>query len=142
MSYRTYWEKDGVHWIYTGSVNLEQIQQADDEVYTNPKFADVSYVIWDASAVTELDLSGFQVDIQVVRDISHTIDNDSILCAFVCHRPNLIGMAHQYIALASKLHSNWQFQVFDNLPQARKWILENTPNSDSIASSKYEEECN
>ena len=54
MPYITTWEPTGIKWQFHGTVTSEEVDEANREMYEDPRFNSINYFIWDMSNVEKL----------------------------------------------------------------------------------------
>ena len=122
MPYSCTWEANGVYIRFCGIVTLEEVSDADDVMYNDPRFAAIDYFIWDACAVTSLALSDTQVDITAVKDMGISLKKDHLKCAFIATNHRIITQIEQYLEKSEGLKIPWRLAIFQDITQAREWL--------------------
>lgn len=122
MPHNTIWEKEGIYWQFFGIVPLQEIREADNEVYGDARFDDLKYFIWDATDVKQLDLSENEVDVPASLDTITTSYKPTMKGAFVAGDKGVRGGIERYIKTSLELGSTWKFKLFENIQDARKWV--------------------
>ena len=123
MPHRVIWESKQSVWTkFSGIVTYVETLNATNALYNNPRCDDVLHAYWD---FTEID--GFVVDESEVEEMA-SVDNAASLylrpmkVAFILSDPDLLVLAHQYIAHMQALGSAWQNRIFSTMEEARDWI--------------------
>jgi hypothetical protein len=130
MPHKTYWEAHGLHQKFFGVVTSPAFRQSVFEIYGDPRFDGLRYVITDF-----LDVQRFDVDLDTVVDV-HTgnigarVSNPNILVAIVTTDPKIIGFGQLASSQDMKSYST---EIFPTLEAARDWI-----NESSLGSSRFQ----
>lgn len=123
MSFETTWEEEGVCWTYTGTLTSRAILASNVEFYSDPRSDSASYQIVDLLNITQVDLDETTMEKLSAIDYAQSKSTGNIKVAFVCNYPEMIDFIKKYIKQSMQLHSNWSFRIFDNINDARAWVL-------------------
>lgn len=122
MPYRTTWEKRGILWEFYGDVTAQEIEDANDEFYSDGRSDTAKYQIIDALKVTSVEWSERDIKVIAAYDLgaAHVIKNLKV--AYVAVDEEFTVKLEKYIDISRKLNSSWQFKGFQEMSSARAWI--------------------
>ncbi len=123
MPHITIWEENGIYWKYSGVVTLQEVFEANNEMYGNPKFDHISYQIVDFLEVDKLDFKDEDVAVPAATDFSTTTYVRPQKIALVANALPIRVLCHSYIEESLEMGSPWQFQLFHTLEEAREWAM-------------------
>lgn len=124
MPFSIIWEKQGSVTIYSGTVDISEVFEADRVFYNDPRSDYAEYQIIDFT----LAMPGI-VEENLIEHIA-AIDygaSRSIPClnvAFITEDPYVKGLCNQYIKICMELGLSWTFMIFENMDNARIWVSE------------------
>jgi len=123
MSYSFSWENKGVYWKYEGILDISKLIHANAELIGNKKIENISYIIWDASAINADSLDDKEA-IEISTTFSKAVDvlNPHIKVAFLALDKHLRFLINQYLEVNRKQIPHAKLKLFDNLDNARNWI--------------------
>ena len=83
MSYKTFWEANGIKWVFSGTLTNGDLLQCNKELYNDSRFLDLKYELCDFTAVEK-----FPVDSDVIRQVAemdsiHSRRNPNIRVAII-----------------------------------------------------------
>ena len=123
MSYSFSWENNGVYWKYEGILDISKLIHANAELIGNKQIEDISYIIWDASAINAENLDDEEA-IEISATFSKAVDalNSHIKVAFIALDEHLRALINQYLEQNLKQIPHAKLKLFDKLDNARNWI--------------------
>ena len=122
MPHETLWEDKGVYWKMSGCVDLIEINQMNNRWYSDRRFLASEYCIWDASGIDRLAMSESQADIPAAHDRAAADMKPDLKAALIVGDAATRKLAEAFIASSKRLHSSWDFGLFDTEAQARAWV--------------------
>ena len=124
MSYTRAWEEEGVVTIFSGTVTMEEVFNADKEFYADSR-SDVSkYQITDFSGITpELTTDA---DIQKVAafDAGSSMSIPFLKVVLITKDQHVKSLCQKYIDFSRLLNTTWKFNICEDMQSARKWVSE------------------
>lgn len=122
MPYRTMWEPNGIVWEFYDDVTAQEIEDANDEFYGDPRSDRARYQIIDAANVTSVEWTERDITVAAAYDIGAEHAIKHLRVAYVARNPEIVSKLEKYIEIARKLNKTWQFQGFADVSEARKWV--------------------
>lgn len=122
MSYRIEWETSGVLLNYTGAVSADELSQAAVDIFEDPRFEKLQYVISDF-----LSVEVFTINVPNVVFMTKSIKNA------ICKRSNLsIACVADQPAVRPlfRIHEwemegvAWESRLFHTVSEAREWLAD------------------
>lgn len=124
MPYRAKWEDRAVCWEFFGEVTLDEVNQADDEMFSDPRFDRLRYYLWDGTRVERFVGSEKEVMYTVATNLGAAQTVKHIKGALVATLPSLRENITRYIDISRSAKSTWELRLFDNLEAARAWLAQ------------------
>lgn len=119
MGCRVVWESEGVHRVFVGRADCAEFLDSLRQVYGDPRFDDVRYVINDFTACTELSMDPEAIREMSAMDLAASYSNPRIRIA-------IVGTSELFetgiAAYAGVGLSPYPLQLFASLDDARRWI--------------------
>lgn len=125
MPIKLNWSDEGVEYICSGRITLDDVLTADDKVFSDPKFKRAQYILINALDVDFVKLSELEIQIDVTNDLTQSLKNESLKLAFIAAKPHLIAVAELYVKTFRKKHIGWQVELFATAQRAHHWITQN-----------------
>ena len=122
MPYKTFWERAGIVWKFDGHVTAEEIEQANDEFYSDERSDLARFQIIDAMRVTSVEWTPQDIVSAAALDIGSEHTLKGLRVAYVAADPDIMRLIENYADISRRLNSSWEFQGFDNLRDARDWV--------------------
>ena len=123
MGHTTTWEKDGVYWNIYGILDSAETLSFNEELSDNSRLNELKYFIWDSIDVVEFLIDEDDATLASIFAKLSTQYNVKIKGAFIVKDNYIKKLAHEYIENSERLGSSWKFKTFDNIEDARKWII-------------------
>lgn len=122
MAIKLKWAEAGVEYICSGNITLNEVRDADDEVFNDERFPKAVYVIINALNVDAVTMNELEIKIDVAHDFANSFNNETLKVAFLADKPHLLEVAELYVKLFSERHINWDVAVFPTVLNAHHWI--------------------
>jgi hypothetical protein len=115
------WEPRGVIITFSDVVDGEELFQASEEIYSDERFDNIHYQIFDYSKVTEFNVGVEWVTKLAAWDKAAALSNPSMKLAGVAtdEVTQMLSSLYQ----AESLNSPWEIQMFASLDEAQQWVL-------------------
>ena len=124
MPHVTIWEEKGIHWSFSGVVTMEEQQQADGEMYNDPRFDEIDYYIWDGSEIESIAYSTRDADEPAAIDKASSTYRPFLKGALIADNQQVKGVVERYIETSTKLKTSWDLRIFSSIVDARGWLNE------------------
>ena len=122
MSYNITWQDSNVILSFESNVIYQDIYEADNIIYGDPRFDNMKYQIADFSKLEKFELTEEEVQIIAALDKSSSRWNNEIKLAVVTSDSYLIERIKPYIE--SMQDTNWSIKIFKNIFEAKKWCTD------------------
>lgn len=122
MTYQLKWLKRGVIATFSGVFSAMENSRANTEVYSDIRSDDLQYQIWDLLNISDIEMTELQVDVPAFIDKIASIRLPNIKMALVAVDEKTIKLCNKYIHISVTGGSPWQFQIFNSLEEAKKWV--------------------
>ena len=124
MAYEIRWEKSCAHIIYSKTVSMDTIIKCEQEMFTNPKFNFLEYIIADFSNVEVFDTPENSIKQSAHHTYSTSYWNKKVNLSIIISPENQY-LADLYVEQLNRIGFNWPIKIFNNISDARKWIESN-----------------
>lgn len=119
MTHTTNWEKDGIIRIFTGELRPEEILSSNFDIYNQPNFEMVKYIINDFTEVTSFTVDNEHTKIYATTDDIISKTKGKLLIAIVATHQKHIALAKNYQQeMKNKL---FECKIFQTVEDAQKW---------------------
>lgn len=122
MSYKNIWEKNGIYQSFHGIVIAQEVYDANNEVYEDPRFSDIKYAIWDSSGIDQLNMNKNEATVPAIYNKGASLYVRNIKQALIVKNEHTKGLCTHYIDLSRRLSTPWKFKLFDSIEDARRWV--------------------
>ena len=120
MTHTTNWEKDGIIRIFTGELSPEEILSSNFDIYNQPNFETIKYIINDFTEVTSLAIDNEHIKIYASTDDIISKTKGKLLIAIVATHQKHIALAKNY---QQEMENNlFVCELFKNIEDAKKWV--------------------
>ena len=123
MAHNTTWEERGIYWKFSGHVSAVEVEEADNEMYGDPRFDEIKYFIWDMTDASELGMTESDSDFPAGTDRAAAYTNKNLNGALVSNNEQIRKRFKRYIEVSSEIGNPWKLKIFNNLEDARAWVL-------------------
>lgn len=123
MPHITTWERTGIKWQFYGTITSEEVDEANREMYEDPRFNSINYFIWDMSNVEKLIKNKIENNKPVATDLGASNINKDIRGALVAKKGPVYDSCNNYIKLSKKVNTTWELKLFTDNASALKWLL-------------------
>lgn len=124
MPIKLNWSVEGVEYICSGRITLDDVLTADDKVFSDPKFMRAQYILINALDVDFVELSELEIQIDVTNDLTHSLKNENLKLAFIAAKPHIITVAELYVKAFRRKHISWQVELFATEQRALHWVTQ------------------
>ncbi len=122
MAYQTSWESGGIHWTFDGVVTIDEVVEANREMYGDPRCDTIKYFIRNMMAVNVLDMNIVDVDNVAVTDRGLAFYKKDMKGALIATDAFTQDVNKRYIDTSNKLDSPWKFKLCATIEEARRWV--------------------
>ncbi len=124
MPYRLSWENNVLHIRLVGDVTLENIREYENLIWSDPRFDQLDYVLWDGSHIDSLELPVEEAEFSAAYSKGSSLSNASIKMAMVVTDPDMQSLVEAYVAFLQYVDTPWTLKVFDSIDPAKEWLLQ------------------
>ncbi len=125
MPYEINWEKKGVLVRFNGIFSYKENMNANIELYSDSKFENLKYIIWDLSKISEVNINEEEAKITGMQDKLTASKLPEVKMAIVALDKRVKNLCHEYVAYSQNINKGWTFMVSDNLESIRTWVSSN-----------------
>lgn len=119
MIYKFEWIDNNAHVTFDDAVNFNDINQADEKIFSDLRFDLMKYAIFDFSNIQKFNVTKEEAQIIGILDKSASIWNRNIRIALVSTNIELIAMSEVY--KTNLIGSKWTVRIFSDFENALKW---------------------
>lgn len=126
MPYLTDWIKDRVEFTFDGLVSADEIEEAAQDIYDDPRFQQCRLQIFDFSNASLASVNFNDIQNYAMHDsyISNSIlGNAHCKIAIVSTDPHVHELTKHYREFSHTLNIQWDTQMFEEIDSARAWGL-------------------
>jgi len=123
MPHITTWDSTGIKWQFHGAVTSEEVDEANSEMYEDPRFDSIKYFIWDMSNVEKLIKNTLDNNRPVATDLGASHINKNIRGALIANEGDVYDSCNNYIKLSTNLNTTWKLKLFNDNESALKWLF-------------------
>ncbi len=122
MPHQLTWENKGVLSQYSGPFTEAIHAEGLHKLFGDPRIDNIKYIIGDYSDVNGSLLTEEYVDYPVAITTGAALYLRDLKVALVARDTNIARLCHQFRQMAKNVNAHWEFQIFEDLEGARKWI--------------------
>jgi hypothetical protein len=119
MSYQIIWQGSDVQITFEGTVVFDDIYEADNILYGDPRFDTMKYSLFDLFKVEKFDVSKREAEEIAALDRASTVWNNKIKVAIIARDPYIVELITVY--KNNMAGTKWIIKGFDNLSDAVGW---------------------
>ena len=119
MTFNINWDKKGVYVKFRGTVNAQDLIDANNYVISNKNFEDIDYQIFDFLTIDEFDIRIKDIQIVGLMDKSQSEFKKTMKVAIITIDEAVEEITNEYDRLMK--NSGWETKIFPNVDSARKW---------------------
>ena len=123
MPYEVIWEDRGLYYHHFGVVTGQEITRSIREFYDDPRSSNTKYIIWDASDIDQLLMDEDEVTSAAAYDKGGSSYLQGLRFALVAKDEHARKLSIDYIDICRDLGITWEFKLFDDIEDARSWVL-------------------
>lgn len=122
MPYTKDWETEGVVTTFFGTVNIEEVFNADKEFYEDPRSDQSKYQITDFSGITAELANNVDIEKIAAFDAGCSVSIPFLKVALVTSDQHVKSLCQKYIDFSRLLNSDWKFKICEDMQSARNWV--------------------
>jgi hypothetical protein len=121
MSVELVWEQRSLTIRLTGTVHAADIREYESQIWTDWRFDQLQYAIWDGRGIDEWVVDEDVIENSVAYSRGSSYTNQSIRLAFVVPNEEVLSSAKQYMRESGAVRSPWRICVFEDMDEALAW---------------------
>ncbi len=125
MPYRTRWEDHGICWEFYGYVTAEEINEANEEFYSDYRSKNARYQLINTLETDDVEWQEMDIVEVSAKDIGASRVIPEVKVAFIANNDKVWNKIQKYVDLSATLNSSWKFMGFETEDEARKWLQKN-----------------
>lgn len=122
MPYQTNWSPFGVTWVFYDDVSAEEIREANEAFYNDPRSETARYQVIDARRVNYLEWDEKEIKETSAVDYGSSKVIPDLKVAFVANKEAVWEAIEKYLDISKKLNSSWEFEKFLYIEDAHSWV--------------------
>lgn len=122
MPYSSYWEQQGVLFVFSGIVTDQDLLEANLDIYDDPRFMDLRYEVANFLDVTEFNVTSDMIRKVADLDYAASKRNPNIAVAIVDTSAVIKGLANMWAYSGGA--EVWESELFEDEVLAREWLGE------------------
>ena len=119
MTYKLYWERDGVTKWHVGDLSSEDLLNSTLEIQRSPIFDSMRWIISDMRDCIKVSVAPNTLEQVVAAYLGAVMSNPRLKIAVVSDSPEVIQLAERYKAA---VRDEFPVEIFPNISAAREWI--------------------
>lgn len=121
MPYYTRWKRSGIIMKFYGYVNRNEIEEANNEFFTDERSDDAKYQIIDALNITEVECNNSDIKEIAATDKGASIFLQNLKVAYISKKEKVTMALKEYVKISRMLNSSWKFKGFKEMGPAIRW---------------------
>ena len=103
-------------------VSMQELEEGNNEFYSNPRSDYVKYQIWDTTGAEKIIVSDPEIEFFAAVDLAASYSIRNIKVAFVGNDPKIRSQMETFIKHSIELGSTWIMKMFSDIEHAREWV--------------------
>ena len=124
MAYELIWEDRGVVWRYRDVIAVDEVIQANLNIYPDPRFETLEYQLVIFSELVVYEPTAASVRRVAEMDASAALRNPNLVVGVVGIQALLRGITNLYRLRHEAAEGSWRIDYFESEKAARQWIAE------------------
>ncbi|MDM8524038.1 hypothetical protein QUF80_11780 [Desulfococcaceae bacterium HSG8] len=121
MSYQIKWEEKGVIVRFSGIYSFKEDSDANIEMYSDSRFENLNYIIWDMSGISELNMTEEEAGLTSMQDRLASSRLPHVKMALLAQDKPTRKICEHYIAKCRNDKLGWEFLISDSMESIRSW---------------------
>ncbi len=121
MAYQIEWSDDGALVTMTGSIEIEEINEANGRLHGDARFDTMRYQVWDMLKASLASITAREIEQPSAIDLVAGRMNVKVRVALVTTSPHDVRLCEHYANRTRTLGSTWEIRVFPDLESALAW---------------------
>lgn len=122
MPFSSEWKDNGRYVKMTGDISLDDIMQADNQLYEDERFETAKFVVWDLTDASRINIFDSAIDLVAAKDVNVSFEKGSLHQIFVCPDEKMSSQIEKYAQYLTKYSEQWQCSLTDSVEDARRLI--------------------
>lgn len=124
MAYAVEWSGQGVLVTMTGTIDIEDLNEANGRLHGDPRFDGMRYQLWDLLGASLGSITRREIEQPSAIDLVAARMNAHVKVALVTASPHDVQLCEHDAARSSGQGSPWEIQILADLAAARAWCLD------------------
>ena len=121
MNYQICWNSNGTLIIFTGDIDINDIESLKDELHGDNRFYDRAYSIVDFRHCDGSKIQTKDLVFTIGRTIGASITLKSFKLALIANKIHSRELCQSFIDENEKANSPWSFRLFESIEDAKLW---------------------
>jgi hypothetical protein len=122
MLFEIEWLSSGTIVHFRGTVYIDEINAVKSSLYDNSNFQSHQYSIFDYTEA-HMCINSEEMNFPAATDKGASRYLPNFLMAMVAKEQKTIEICNTYIEVSKQLNSPWTFGLFENLNDAKSWVV-------------------
>lgn len=122
MPFRTIWENDGIKWEFYDYVTSNEIWEANEVFFSDPRSKTAKYQIVHTLETTGVEWNPLDIVEVSANDVAASRSLKRLKMAYIANDDKIREKIEKYVEISRNLNSNWHFRGFESEEEARSWL--------------------
>ncbi|NNJ88842.1 MAG: hypothetical protein HKP53_05535 [Eudoraea sp.] len=122
MPFRTIWENEGIKWEFYDFVTADEITEANEIFFSDPRSEIAKYQIVHTLETTDVEWNPLEIVDVSVNDVAASRSLQKLKMAYIANNKKVREKIEKYVEISRNLNSDWHFRGFETEEEARDWI--------------------
>jgi len=125
MPFRTIWEKEGIKWEFYDFVTAQEIWEANEIFFSDPRSKTSKYQLVHTMETTGVEWDPMDIVEVSANDVAASRTLQRLKMAYIATNDRIRAKIEKYVDISRNLNSDWHFRGFESEKEARLWLKEN-----------------
>lgn len=116
------WDNQSLKIILSGVVTGDEIRSYESQIWVDPRFDELQYVIWDGRYIEGWNVSISDLRMSVGYSLGHSYSNRSIRLALVMTDLAIYESGKQFMQGLTSANISWDVKLFQDMDLALDWV--------------------
>jgi len=122
MAYQIEWRKKGVLVRCSGSMDIQDIHEANGKLHGSSQFDNHLFQIWDFLNANLESITLDEMEEPAATDQVASTYAPNVKVAIVVRDPHSVKLMCHYAEKSGDYETDWKCQIFDTMAKASEWI--------------------
>jgi hypothetical protein len=122
MPAKLIWGNQSLQIILSGIVTGTEIRAYESQIWVDPRFDELRYVIWDGRDIEGWNVSASDLGMSVGYSVGHSYSNRTIRMALVMTDMAIYESGKQFVQGLASAKISWDVKLFQDMDLALDWL--------------------